>query len=372
MRYIDVERLNELEEEVKERFDDLSGATADFLLKEGALSKYRSDLDEISTKVENLENSRQAKELGERLDEINEGLNLLTEVVSGLQVDDPNKRTQILENIGEVLSKQNRTRAVLDRNRKSLLEKEGKAEFAVQFQLFSQSVTSALGMADTPEKCDEQLTRLMVQLEDLESRFSEFEGFLSKLSEKREEVYEVFESRKQSLMEERQRKAQNIANSAERILKGVVRRASSMESVDDLNAYFASDAMIMKVRELVDRLSDLDEDVKADDIDTQLNAAKDKAVRQLRDKLDLYEGGDNVLKFGSHRFSVNTQPAELTMLPRDNRMSLHITGTDFFEPIDDPEFNKTRRFWTSTSSPRPTKSTEANTWPRPSSSGRGR
>jgi hypothetical protein len=345
MRYIDTERLDELEEEITERYDELSGATADFLLKEDALSKYRADLEEISTKVENLENSRQARELGERLDEINEGLNLLTEVVSGLQVDDPNKRTQILENIGEVLSKQNRTRAVLDRNKKSLLEKEGKAEFAVQFQLFTQSVTSALGMADTPEKCDEQLTRLMVQLEDLESRFSEFEGFLAKLSEKREEVYEVFESRKQSLMEERQRKAQNIAASAERILKGVVRRASNMESVDDLNAYFASDAMIMKVRELVDRLRELDEDVKADDIDTQLNAAKDKAVRQLRDKLDLYEGGDNVLSFGSHRFSVNTQPAELTMLPRDDHMALHITGTDFFEPVDDEEFEKTKRFW---------------------------
>ncbi|MFP4600797.1 MAG: ATP-binding protein, partial [Persicimonas sp.] len=84
-----------------------------------------------------------------------------------------------------------------------------------------------------------------------------------------------------------------------------------------------------------------------------LKAAKDKAVRQLRDKLDLFEGGDNVIKFGGHRFSVNTQPAEMTMVPHDDggqdggqrSMALHISGTDFLEPIDDEDFAKTRRFW---------------------------
>ncbi|WP_168210575.1 DNA repair ATPase [Persicimonas caeni] len=349
MRYIKVSRLDELEAEVSERYDDLSRATVDFLLQDEALRTYQEGLDELDATVENLENTKQAAELEKKLDEINKGLNLLTEVISGLQIDDPTKRTKILENIGEVLSRQNRARARLERNTKELQEKEGKAEFAVQFQLFSQSVTSALGMCDTPEACDEQLTRLMVQLEELESRFSSFDGYLGRLAEKREEVYEVFESRKQALLEERQRKANNIARSADRILKGVVRRASNMKSVDDLNAYFASDAMVMKVRDLVTKLRELEEDVKADDITTQLKAAKDKAVRQLRDKLDLFEGGDNVIKFGQHRFSVNTQSPEMTMVPREvdgePRMALHITGTDFFEIIDDEEFNKTRRFW---------------------------
>jgi hypothetical protein len=348
-RYIDVERLDELEAEVSERYEGLSQATVDFLLQDQALKTYQDGLDEIDAKVDNLENTKEAAELDEKLDGINKGLNLLTEVISGLKVDDPTKRTQILENIGEVLSRQNRARAVLERNQKELQEKEGKAEFAVQFQLFSQSVTSALGMCDTPEACDEQLTRLMVQLEELESRFSSFDGFLARLSEKREEVYEVLESRKQSLLEERQRQASNISRSADRILKGVVRRASSMKSVDDLNAYFAADAMVMKVRDLVTRLRELDEDVRADDITTQLKAAKDKAVRQLRDKLDLFEGGDNVIKFGQHRFSVNTRPAEMTMVPHhegdQTHMALHITGTDFMEPVDDVEFNKTKRFW---------------------------
>jgi hypothetical protein len=345
IRYIDTDRLDELEEVISERYDEMSRATVDFLLQEEALTTYSQGLDEIDETIDELENTKHAAELEEKLDEINLGLNLLTEVVSGLQVDDPTKRTEILENIGEVLSRQNRTRARLDRNQRELQEKEGRAEFAVQFQLFGQSVTSALGMCDTPDTCDEQLTRMMVQLEELESRFGDFDVFLAQLAEKRDEVYEVFESRKQSLLEERQRQANNISRSAERILKGVVRRASNMKSVDDLNAYFASDAMVMKVRDLVDRLRELGEDVRADDVDTQLKAARDKAVRQLRDKLDLFEGGDNVIRLGTHRFSVNTQPPELTMVPHGDTMALHITGTEFNEPVEDEDFDKTRPFW---------------------------
>ncbi len=46
--------------------------------------------------------------------------------------------------------------------------------------------------------------------------------------------------------------------------------------------------------------------------------------------------GENVIKLGRHRFSVNTQPLELMLVPRDGEMALHLTGTDFFEAIGRP------------------------------------
>ncbi len=344
-RFMDVARLDEMEEAISEAFDNLSQGSVDFLLKPEALEPYHNDLDVVIGSVETLENTVRAGEVKERLDSINEGLTLLTEVVGGLQVDDPQKRTQMLEAIGELLGTQNRARAMLDTKTKALMENEGKAEFGVQFQLLGQSVTSSLGMADTPEKCDELLTRTMVQLEELESRFSAFDMFLAQLADKREEIYEVFESKKQTLLEERQRQVQNTSTAAERIIAGVERRTKSLKSVDDLNAYFAADAMVLKVRDLAEKLRQLGDDVAADDIETQLKSSKDQAIRQLRDKIDLFEGGANVIKFGKHRFSVNTQEPELTTVPRNDTMALHITGTQFFEPIDDADFKATARFW---------------------------
>ncbi|MCA9580013.1 MAG: DNA repair protein, partial [Myxococcales bacterium] len=36
---------------------------------------------------------------------------------------------------------------------------------------------------------------------------------------------------------------------------------------------------------------------------------------------------------------------ELTMVPRDEDMYLHLTGTDFYEKIEDEAFERTREYW---------------------------
>lgn len=68
-------------------------------------------------------------------------------------------------------------------------------------------------------------------------------------------------------MDERQRKASATLEAAERMVAGIQRRAQKMASVEELNAYFAADAMVLKVRELAERLRELHDPVKADDIE---------------------------------------------------------------------------------------------------------
>jgi hypothetical protein len=346
LRYMDLSRLEELEAEVVERFDDISKATIGFLSKDDALVPLRQQLDELLERTAGVTKTNEIAPLVEELDRVADGLNVLSEVAANLQVDDPTARTRILEQTSEIFSHQNRVRATIVNRRSELLSDEGKAEFAAQFQLFTQTVASAISLADTPEKCDEQLSRLMVQLEELEARFSEFDEFVSELAAKREEVYEALNQRKQQLLDERQRRVQNLYAAAERILSGVQRRAQSFSGADDLNAYFASDAMILKLRELAERIAELGDSVKSDELLSRLQAARQDALRGLRDRLDLFEGdAGNLIRLGRHRFSVNTQPLELTILPHGEGMALSLTGTDFLEPIDDPEFEETRPYW---------------------------
>ncbi len=345
IRYIDDERLDELEEEIVERYDELSKATVKFLLGDDALAPYHERLDELAENSAEFERTTVGEELLKELEEVNEQLTLLTDVVSNLEIADPVQRTEIVDDIGELLGRQNQVRAQLQNRLRSMREAEGKAEFAVQFQLLDQAVNSALGLADTPEACDERLSRVLSQLEELESRFSEFETYLMRLTEKREEIYEAFESRKQTLLEERQRRAQHIVDAAERVLSNVQRRAAAQDSIDDLNAFFAADAMIMRVRDQIERLRELGENVSADDLQTQLSHAQDESIRELRDKVDLYGDEDDVIKLGRHSFSIGEGTPEMTAVPRGDTMMLHVTGTEFFEPVDDPEYEKTRPFW---------------------------
>jgi hypothetical protein len=345
VRYIDVAALEKLEQQAIEQFDRVSKSCVAFMLGGDALGPLVAQIEELLEKIGETKKGNEIPPLEGELETLSEGLGLLSETIAGLEVDDPTQRTQILEHISEVFGHLNRVRATLITHKKSLLSKEGKAEFAAQFKLLGQSVTSSIAMADSPEKCDEALSRLMVQLEELEGRFSEFDEFLGELAGKRDEIYEAFGAKKQQLLDERQRRAQNLASAADRILESVNRRSKTFKEDDELNAYFASDPMVLKLRQLVEQLHALGDSVKADDVESRMKSAKRDATRNLRDKQDLYEDGESVIKLGAHKFNVNTQSFELSMVPRDGGMSLHLTGTDFYQPISDSKFDDTRAYW---------------------------
>jgi hypothetical protein len=344
-RYVDRGAVDALESEVVKRFDEVSGHAVDFLLEEDALAPYRARAAELEEKVGGLAKVTETDAHKKALEELAQGLDLLTDVVGSLDIEDGTVRTEILSRISEILGSLNRVRALLVNRRKELLSTEGVAEFGVQFQLLSQSVSTAITLADTPDKCDEQLSKLMLQVETLESRFSEFDEFVSQLTTKREEIYEAFSAKKQSLLDQRNRRAGSLVQAAERILQNVRRRSESVESVEALNGYFASDPMVAKLRATARTLRELDDSVNADEIEGRLKAAKEDAARILRDRLEIYEDGANVIKLGRHRFSVNSQPLELTMVPRDGGMAFHLTGTGFYERIGDPGFAETRDYW---------------------------
>ena len=345
VRYVDLAAIDALEQDAVGAFDRVSAAAVEFLQKDEALAPLSAKLDELLEKVAKVERTTEAKPLGDELDGTHAGLELLGEVVGGLSVGDPVVRAKILEGIGDVFGKLNRVRATLAARRKELAGREGRAEFAAQFRLFGQSIDSALAVADTPERCDEQLSKLQVTLEELEGRFGELDEFVAELEKKREELLSAFDARKQALLDERQRRAQNLFGAAERIFSGMARRVKSFAGEDELNAYFAADAMVAKARQLAEQLLALQDSVKADEVLSRLKTAQQDALRQLRDKKDLYEDGQSVIKLGAHRFLVNTQPLELTVLPKDGALRLHLTGTDFSEPVEDPAFADTRTYW---------------------------
>ena len=348
VRYIDLAALDALEKKTAELFDKVSKAAVVYLANNDALAPFGKKLDEVlatgnkAVKVADLEPTRKS------IEELAKGLEVLSETIATLQVDDPTVRTQILEGLSETFAHMNRVRAELANRKRSLSEGEDTAEFAAQFRLFGQATGTALAMAETPEACDAGLSRLMVQLEELESRFSEHDGFIADLGKKREEIYEAFAGKKQALLDQKQKKIGNLVEAGKRILEGVQRRARAFKSEDELNAYFAADAMVLKLRQLGEQLLELGDSVKSDELGGRLKAARQEGLRGLRDKLELFEEGADIIKLGRHRFSVNTQSFDLTVVPRDGGLALHLTSTDFYEPIDDPIVNGSKAYWDQT------------------------
>ncbi|MFK7929982.1 MAG: DNA repair ATPase, partial [Myxococcota bacterium] len=345
VRYVDSAKLDVLETEIIEAFDGVSQGCVRFLLGDEALTPVMLEVRSIDEAVPQVTRTPELASLQERLDKTASGVDLLSEVVAGLEVEDPTQKTEILGQIGEVYALVNRVRAVLKNRRKELSGAEASAEFAARFQLLGQAVQNALGLADTPMACDDQLASLMLQLEEMEARFADYEDFLPQLFEKREEITEAFASRKQQLVDDQNRRISGILQSADRILDGVNRRARAFKDTTELNAWFASDPMVLKLHQLAEQLADLGDTVKQDELQARLKSARQDALRGLRDKLELFADGSDLIAFGKHRFTVNTQPLELTVVPRADTLSLHLTGTDLYLDVQDEEFLQTRPYW---------------------------
>ncbi|GGS81123.1 DNA repair ATPase [Nonomuraea spiralis] len=355
VRHLDLTRLDELSAAVTGELAATGRRAVAFLEGADAFTAYHAAVERLAADAAAIATVAEAAPVAERLAEQAEGLEVVTEVVGSLDIADATVRTSILGRIAEVLAGVNRARAVLDGRRRELLGSEGRAAFAAEFALFGQAVSGALAMADTPDKCDEQLGRLMLQVEGLESRFGEFDDFAAQLAAKRDEVYEAFSARKQTQLDGLARRADRLFASAERILGSVTGRLAALKSADEVNTYFATDPMVGRIRTAAAELRSLGDAVRAEELDGRVKAAQQEAGRALRDRLDLFSDGGETLRLGHHRFAVNTQPIDLTLVPHVERggtgrdgehvvMQFAITGTDYRAPVP-ASFADTRPFW---------------------------
>ncbi len=345
LRYMEAQAVARLEQSVCEQTDSQARQCVDFLLGDQALAPYERRIGKLAPAVQALKKVSQAKALQSEASQISAELEMLIEIVGNLNIDDATHRTRIVDGISALFATLNQVRAALANQQKRLAMVEGEAEFASQIKLLNQAVINYLEVCDSPDKCESYLSRVMIQLEEMEGRFADFDDYVLKLGEKREEIHNAFEIRRLALVEARNRRADTLLRSAERILGSVRTRVAALKTVAEIHGYFAADLMIEKLRGIVEQLSGMEDTVKAGDIETKLKSAREDAVRQLHDRLELFDGDAEVIKFGRHRFAVNTRDLELTLVPRGDQMMLHLTGTAFFEPITDPAFLATRPVW---------------------------
>ncbi len=345
LRYANLKVIEEYENDVAELSATISENCVKFLVKKESLTPYEEKVEKINGSIDTLKKVIDATRIEKNINETSQELEMLIEIVSNLKIEDATQTTKIIDNISAIYARFNQIKVALKRKKKDLQGVEGKAEFNAQLKLIQQGLINYLDVCDHPNKCEEYLTKLMVQLEELETKFSEFDEFIEQITIKREEVYNAFEAKKVSLIESRNKRANALQQSADRILKSVQNRASNFKEVSEINGYFASDLMIDKVRNIIEELVTLGDTVKADDVQSRLKSTQEDALRQLKDKQELFVNDENAIQFGNHSFLVNKQALTLTIIPRQDELFFHLTGTNFFEKIKNNHLNDHKDFW---------------------------
>ncbi|WP_436791907.1 DNA repair ATPase [Yinghuangia sp. YIM S10712] len=348
VRHSDLDRIEELRAGLEHDLLAAGRRAVAFLGEPDAFAAHRHSVAELAAAAEGIGTVADSEPVARRLDELAEGLDVVAEAVGDLDTADATVRTAILAEVADVQGALARVRALLAARRRALAEEEGRAESTAQFALLVQAVATAMAGADSPESCDEHLARILLRIEDLESRFPELDDFRDQLADKRDEVHDAFASRRQALLDGRARHTARLTESAERLLSGIRRRAGACRSADEIDAYFAADPTVAKVRRTIAELHGLAAQTSAEELEGRVKAARQQAVRTLRDRADLDDATGATVRLGPHRFAVATQAMNLTLVPHNGGMAFALTGTDYRRVVTDSRFDAAQRFWDQT------------------------
>lgn len=345
LRYADVSKVEEWEKTLQKQADELAEKCVSFLLDPQALAPYQETIDSLKEQISSLTKTIKGKDIEKGLDDLASQLELLVDIVNNLKIEDATHSTQIIENISVLFSLINQERIALNNKKRELSGKELAADFKAQITLFDQTAINFYELANTPDKCQDFLNKLSIQLEEMEAKYVDFDEFITLISEKREEVYQQFQTKGVQLTEARNKRTTNLFNSAERILKGLKNKVSAFTTEIEINGYFASDLMIEKIRDIAEQLKELNDSNKAEELLTQLKTSQQEAVRKLKDRNEIYEDGENIIALGNYKFAVNKQKLDLTLVTKNNTYYYHLTGTNFYEPIEYNQIEQFKEVW---------------------------
>lgn len=256
-KYIDVAILEKYQDQLGKTNEVLSNKTISFLLRDDALIPYEEKVVLQKEKVTEVTKVIDANAIDENCKQISSELELLIDILNSLKIEDTTQATKIIEKISVIFASLNEVRAQLKRKLDSLRTNESIAEFHAQLTLLDQSIINFLELANTPDKCDEYYSKVSVQVEELESKFADFDDFILKIADKREEVLKAFDARKTQLVEQINRRTTSLEQIGLRILKNIENKSASFKTKEEIHSFFSTDLMVDKVRQLIIELKDL-------------------------------------------------------------------------------------------------------------------
>lgn len=345
VKYIENNRINELEEQLHHIATNLSEKTIQFLLQEAALTSYEQKVVIQKNEVDKATKAIDAKAIEDGCKAISSDLELLIDILHSLKIDDTTHTTKIIEKISVIFASLNEVRAQLTRKLNTLKSSEAIAEFSAQLTLLEQSIVNYLELSTSAEKVDEYYTKIVVNLEELESKFSEFDEFALKIADKRDEIIKAFNGKREYIIEQINKRASSLEQIALRVLKNIENKAKSLLTKEEILSFYSTDLMIDKIRHIISELKTIQDVSKAESLENLLKKSQEDALRVLRDKSELYVEGENIIKLGKNKFTVNNQRLGLTLIRRQDELYYHLTGTSFYQKVTAQEINIYKDIW---------------------------
>ena len=340
-RYIDVSKINTLNDKAEERRVFVNNKIVELLAQDKTYNELEKSIENTQKEIEKESKYKPLKEINAGIDKLAEQLSVINQEIGTLEFQDTTMLANILEKVATIFAKLNQVKAKGKQKEKDLAFNEAKIEFASHSKLLEQSFKNALNNAHNIEATDAEYANILSVLEGIEARFAEFdtEEFIEQLSKQRESIQTAFETHRQQLQAVLQKKVDNLSKAIEVSLKSITSKASKIDNLKTLSAFFLTDGMVLRVKNLISDIKTLGDINKSEEFATRLKNTEVSFVKKVRDDQDIFENNGTVLKLGNHRFAVNKQNFEIVLVRKNEELFTHIQGTQFYRKVSTENMN---------------------------------
>lgn len=340
-RYINISKVNELNEKAEDRRSFVNNKIVELLGQDKTYSELEKSIEDTQKAIERENKYKPLKEINLGIDNLAEQLSVINQEIGTLEFQDTTMLANILEKVATIFAKLNQVKAKGKQKEKDLAFNEAKIEFASHSKLLEQSFKNALNNAHNIESTDTEYANILSVLEGIEARFAEFdtEEFIDQISKQRESIQTAFETHRQQLQATLQKKVDNLSKAIEVSLKSITSKASKIDNIKSLSAFFLTDGMVLRVKSLINDIKALGDVNKSEEFSTRLKNTEISFVKKVRDDQDIFENNGTVLKLGNHRFAVNKQNFEIVLVRKNDELFTHIQGTQFYRKVPTENMN---------------------------------
>lgn len=340
-RYIDISKINVLNDKAEERRVFVNNKIVELLGQDKTYNELEKSIEDTQKAIEKESKYKPLKEINSGIDKLAEQLSIINQEIGTLEFQDTTMLANILEKVATIFAKLNQVKAKGKQKEKDLAFNEAKIEFASHSKLLEQSFKNALNNAHNIEATDGEYANILSVLEGIEARFAEFdtEEFIEQLAKQRESIQTAFETHRQQLQAVLQKKVDNLSKAIEVSLKSITSKASKIDSLKSLSAFFLTDGMVLRVKSLINDIKSLGDINKSEEFATRLKNTEVSFIKKVRDDQDIFEQNGTVLKLGNHRFAVNKQNFEIVLVRKNEDLFTHIQGTQFYRKVPTDNMN---------------------------------
>ena len=334
-RYIDLEKIEDLLEKTNERLQFVNNVIIGLLNKKETYDDLINNINHTGKEIIEENKYKLAHEKQVALEDFSNQLSFLNQEISSLDFEDNSVLSEILEHIAKVFATLNQVKIKSKKHVQTLALSEAEKDFASHSKLLEQSIKNALNNSDTIEKTEEEYSKILATLENLETRFSEFniDDFTITLSKQREDIVSTFANHKQKIQDDQQKKVNNLRSAIEIGMRSIKSKVSQISDIKILSSVFLTDGIVHRIQKLLEELKTLGSVSLYEELYGELKKTEKDAVKRIKDDEDIFENNGNVLKLGNSRFSVNKKPFDITLIRKDEKFYSHVETTDYMHEI---------------------------------------